>query len=146
MVKKLINKLIGGEIMVEKNPLIIGTVFTLASYIILSTAQQGGINGLIVFLLGGILLGFLIAQKKDSSLNIKNLAINGVILGIITGILSITVLLVEMDSMGIGYQIDGTIVVPIIILFISYVIAAIAGVIIGNYSRVEFLNNLSLEQ
>ncbi len=132
--------------MVEKNPLIIGTVFTLASYIILSTAQQGGINGLIVFLLGGILLGFLIAQKKDSSLNIKNLAINGVILGIITGILSITVLLVEMDSMGIGYQIDGTIVVPIIILFISYVIAAIAGVIIGNYSRVEFLNNLSLEQ
>ena len=132
--------------MVEKNPLIIGTVFTLASYIILSTAQQGGINGLIVFLLGGVLLGFLIVQNKDSSLNIKNLAINGVILGIITGILSITVLLVEMDSMGIGYQIDGTIILPITILFISYVVAAIAGVIIGNYSRAEFLNNLSLEQ
>ena len=132
--------------MVETKPLIIGTVFTLASYIILSTAQQGGINGLIVFLLGGVLLGFLIAHKKDSSSNIKNLAINGVILGLITGLLSIIVLLVEMISMGIGYQLDGTIIVPIVILFVSYVIAALAGVIIGNYSRVEFLNNLSLEQ
>lgn len=132
--------------MVEVRPLIIGTVFTLASYIILTTAQQGGINGLIVFLLGGVILGFLITSKKDIATNIKNLLINGVIFGLITAIISIIILLVEMVIMGISYQIDSTITVPLLILLVSYVIGSIAGVIIGNYTREEFLSNFAIEK
>jgi hypothetical protein len=132
--------------MVELRPIIIGTIFTLASYIILSTAQQGGINGLIVYLLGGVLVGFIIASKKDITSNIKNLLVNGVIFGLITGIISLIILVIELIILGGGYEIDGTIIIPLLILLVSDLIIAIAGVIIGNFTREEFLNHLAVEK
>lgn len=131
--------------MVELRPLIIGTIFTIASYIILSSAQQGGINGLIVYLLGGVLVGFLITSQKDKVSNIKKLLVNGVILGLITGILSIIILIIQLIVLGIGYQIDNTIIIPLLILLVSYLIAAVVGVFIGNYTRQEFLNSITTE-
>jgi hypothetical protein len=124
--------------MVEWRPLIIGVVLTLASYLILSFAQQGGINAAITFLLGGLLVGFIIKPKIEYIDKIKDFVTYGLILGVISSLISIAILLIQMYYVGLSTLFDNTILVPLLILFVSDVIASLAGVIIGTFTREEY--------
>lgn len=128
--------------MVGWRPIIIGTVFTLATYIILSIAQQGGINGVIAFILGGVLLGFIIKPEIDKGTKIKYLLIYGLILGLITGLISIVILIIQLVSVGLSDLLAASIVIPVLEVLVSYIIAALAGVIIGNFAREEYTESI----
>lgn len=128
--------------MVEWRPLIVGIVFTLAVYIILSIAQQGGINGVIAFILGGVLVGFIIKPKTVNKTKIKDLLIYGLILGIITGLISILILIIQMITVGLSDLLTTSIIIPVLEVIFAYIIASLAGVIIGNFAREEYIKSL----
>jgi hypothetical protein len=129
--------------MVEWRPIIIGTVLTITSYIILSYAQQGGINAAITFLLGGVLVGFIIKPKIGYIDKIKDFVAYGLILGVVSSVISIIILLIQMYYVGLSTLFDATIIVPLLILFVSDVVASLAGVIIGIFSREEYTKSLT---
>jgi hypothetical protein len=117
-------------------PLGLGIAIILAIYIILASANQGGLNALIGFLLGGIAVGFLIEGE------ITNISIHGVILGLVAGLISIVILLIQLvnSSLLAGIEIYG-LTVSVLILLIYDVIAALVGSILGNLVRVEYKNS-----
>ncbi len=119
--------------LIKWGPLAIGVALILAIYVTLATANQGGQNSLFGFLLGGIGLGFLIEAK------LKEILINGVILGIVAGLISITILLIQLvtSSLITGVEISGLIISVLILLFYD-VIAALVGSILGNFVRAEY--------
>ncbi|HEY0196525.1 MAG TPA: hypothetical protein VGC02_03025 [Methanobacterium sp.] len=119
--------------LIKWGPLAIGVALILAIYVTLATANQGGQNSLFGFLLGGIGLGFLIEAK------LKEILINGVILGIVAGLISITILLIQLvtSSLITGVEISGLIILVLILLFYD-VIAALVGSILGNFVRAEY--------
>jgi hypothetical protein len=129
--------------MVEWRPLIIGIVLVIVSYIILSYAQQGGINAAITFLLGGVLVGFIIKPKIEYIDKIKDFATYGLILGVVSSVISIAILLIQMYFVGLSTLFDTTIIVPLLILLVSDVVASLAGVIIGSFSREEYTKSIT---
>lgn len=125
--------------MVEKNsliewrPLVVGLAVILAIYIILATANQGGQNALFGFLLGGIVLGFILNKK------IHGVAVNGIILGIIAGIITSVILVIQIYTSDLASMLNTTqIIVPVAILILYDVIATLAGTILGKFVREEY--------
>lgn len=119
--------------LIKWGPLAIGVAIILAIYLLLATANQGGQNSLFGFLLGGIVLGFLIEAK------IKGILIHGVILGVIAGLISITILLIQLVTSPLitGVDISGLIISVLILLFYD-IIATLVGSILGNFVRAEY--------
>ena len=133
--------------MVEWRPIIIGIIFTVTSYVILSFAQQGGINGVIVFLLGGVLLGFTIKPKVDYNAKAKHLLTYGLILGIISSLITIVILLIQAYTAGLSYIFDSSIIIPLLEVIASDTVAVIIGVIVGNFTREEYTKStLNIER
>ncbi len=133
--------------MVEWRPIIIGVVFTVASYLILSFAQQGGINGVIVFLFGGAILGYIIKPEIDYKAKAKQLLTYSLIFGLISGVISIIILVIQAYTAGLTYIFDSSLIIPLLTVLVTDIVAAIAGVIIGNFAREEYnKSTISIEQ
>jgi len=128
--------------MVEWRPIIIGIIFTVTSYVILSFAQQGGINGVIAFILGGVFVGFIIKPEIGNERKIKHLLTYGLILGVITGLISIVILIIKLVSVGLVDLLAASIIIPVLEVLVSYIIAALAGVVIGNFAREEYTQSI----
>lgn len=128
--------------MVEWRPLIIGTVFTLAIYTILSFSEQGGINALIAFLLGGFVVGVIIEAKINYIEKIKHSLIHGAVLGVIAGLITVVILVIELVVVGLASILGTSIIVSVLILLVADVIAALAGVILGNFTRAEYIKSI----
>lgn len=128
--------------MVEWRPVIIGTIFVIVTYLILSLAENGGVNAVISFLLGGLVVGFIIASKTSYTEKIKYSLIHGAILGVIASVISIVILLVQIVIVGL-ISILGTSIIPSVLILLAYnIIAALAGVIIGNFARAEYIKSI----
>ena len=121
--------------MVEWRRILIGAVFIVAIYFILAFASQGGENALFGFLLGGIAVGFIIDTK------LKGLLIHGIILGVVAGLVTVIILLIQIVSYGLVSQIGTGIIFSILILLTYDVVAALAGVVLGNSIRVEYIKS-----
>ena len=91
--------------MVEWRPIIIGIIFIIVTYLILSLAENGGVNAVISFLLGGLIVGFIIASKISYTEKIKYSLIHGAILGVIASVISIVILLIQIAIVGLIYEI-----------------------------------------
>jgi len=124
--------------MVEWRPIILGVVLIVASYLILSYAQQGGINAVITFLIGGVLVGFIIKTKIEYIDILKQFVTYGLIVGAISSLITIVILLIQMYTLGLSTIFDSSILVPLLIVFVSDVVATLVGVIIGIFSREEY--------
>ena len=128
--------------MVEWRPLIIGTAFVIVTYLILSLAENGGVNAVISFLLGGLIVGFIIASKISYTEKIKYSLLHGAVLGIIAGVISIVILLIQIAAVGLS-SILGTSIIPSVLILLAYnIIAALAGVTIGNFARAEYIKSI----
>ena len=128
--------------MVEWKPVIIGTAFVIATYLLLSLAENGGVNAVISFLLGGLIVGFIITSKISYTEKIKYSLIHGAILGVIASVISIVILIIQIAIVGL-ISILGTSIIPsVLILFVYNLIAALAGVIIGNFARAEYIESI----
>jgi hypothetical protein len=125
------------ESIIKWRPLIISIAIILAIYSLLATATQGGENALFGFLLGGIALGFLINAK------IRDVLINGVILALITGLVSLIILFIQIATNGLlsSYTTSG-LIEALLILLVYDIIAVLVGVVIGNVSRFEYLKSI----
>jgi hypothetical protein len=128
--------------MVEWRPVIIGTIFVIATYLILSLAENGGVNAVISFLLGGLIVGFIIASKISYIEKIKYSLIHGAILGVIAGVISIIILIIQLVVVGLSSLLDTSIIPSVLILLAYNIIAALAGVIIGNFARAEYITSV----
>jgi len=127
--------------MVEWRPITIGVVLIVVSYFILSYAQQGGINAVITFLIGGVLVGFIIKTKIEYIEIIKKFVTYGLIVGAISSLITIVILIIQMYTLGLLTTFDSSILVPLLIVFVSDVIATLTGVIIGIFSREEYIKS-----
>ena len=125
------------ESIIKWRPLIIGIAIILAIYLLLATAVQGGENALFGFLLGGIALGYLTNAK------IRNVLINGVILALITGLVTLVILFIQIATNGLlsSYTTSG--LIEALLTLLAYdIIAVLVGVVIGNVSRFEYLKSI----
>jgi hypothetical protein len=98
---------------------------------------QGGENALFGFLLGGIALGYLTNAK------IRNVLINGVILALITGLVTLVILFIQIATNGLlsSYTTSG--LIEALLTLLAYdIIAVLVGVVIGNVSRFEYLKSI----
>ncbi len=127
--------------MVEWRPIIIGIVLTITSYLILSFAQQGGINAVITFLIGGVLVGFIIKPKIEYIEIVTQFAINGIILGAISSLITIAILLIQMYTLGLSTIFDSSILIPLLIVFVSDVVGTLVGIAIGYFTREEYIKS-----
>lgn len=122
---------------IKWRPLVVGIAIILAIYIILASANQGGENALLGFLLGGIVLGFLIEGK------IKEILIHGAVLGVVAGLISIVILLIQLvNSEFISMLATSQIAVSVLILLVYDVISALVGSVLGNFVRTEYRRSL----
>ena len=128
--------------MVERRSLIIGIVFTIVAYIILSLAEDGGVNAVIAFLLGGVVVGFIIEEKLSYVAKIKYSLIHGAILGVIAGVLSIAVLIIQLVIVGLASILGTSIIISVLILLAYEVIAALAGAVLGNFIKAEYTRSI----
>ena len=125
------------ESIIKWRPLIISIAIILAIYLLLATAVQGGENALFGFLLGGIALGYLTNAK------IRNVLINGVILALITGLVTLVILFIQIATNGLlsSYTTSG--LIEALLTLLAYdIIAVLVGVVIGNISRSEYLKSI----
>lgn len=128
--------------MVEWRPVIIGTIFVIVTYLILSLSEDGGVNAVISFLLGGLVVGFIIASKISYTEKIKYSLIHGAILGVVAGVISIVILIIQIVIVGL-ISILGTSIIPSVLILLAYnIIAALAGAIIGNFARAEYIKSI----
>lgn len=128
--------------MVEWRPLIIGIVFVIVTYLILSLAENGGVNAVLSFLLGGIIVGFIIKSRISYKEKIKYSLIHGVILGVIASVISVVILLIQIATVGLISILGTGIIISVLILIAYDIIATLAGVIIGNFARAEYIKSV----
>lgn len=128
--------------MVEWRALIIGIIFTTVTYFIFSLAQQGGVNGVIAFLIGGVVVGFMIEAKINYIARIKYSLVHGAILGIITSLISIGILLIQIVYVGLASILGTSIITSVLILFAYDVIATLVGAVLGNFIKVEHAKSI----
>lgn len=118
---------------IKWRPLIIGIAITLAIYIILASASQGGENALLGFLIGAIVVGFLIEAK------ITRILVHGALLGVIAAIISLIILVIQLVISGLisAFPIN-SLLISLGILFVYDLIVSLVGSVFGNVARVEY--------
>jgi hypothetical protein len=114
----------------KPRPVIIGVAMVLTLYVI-SDIISGISLVLPAFLLAGIAVGFMINETE------KNGAINGVMLGLIGGLIVNGILILMMFLQGYGDYLVSIISTCLIYLVLEIVIAAVGGVF-GSLIRCEF--------
>ncbi|MGB9980165.1 DUF5518 domain-containing protein [Methanobacterium sp.] len=128
--------------MVERRSLIIGIAFTISAYFILSLSEDGGVNAVIAFLLGGVVVGFIIEEKLNYAAKMKYSLTHGIILGIIAGVISIVILIIQLVLVGLASILGTSIIISVLILLAYDIIAALVGAVIGNFIKAEYRRNI----
>jgi hypothetical protein len=128
--------------MVERRSLVLGIAFTIAAYFILSLSEDGGVNAVIAFFLGGAVVGFIIEEKLNYAAKIKYSLTHGAIIGITAGVISIIILIIQLVIVGLASILGVSIITSVLILLAYDVVAALAGAILGNFIKLEYARNI----
>ena len=128
--------------MVEWKPLILGIIFTIVAYIVLSLAENGGVNAVIAFLLGGIIVGLIIEEKLNYVAKIKYSLTHGTIFGVIAGVISVVILVVQLFIVGLTSILGTSIITSVLILLAYDIIVGLAGAVLGNFIKTEFIKSI----
>lgn len=137
--KKKINMEV--KVMIERKPLILGTILTLAIYIVFMLSNGGTMISLIGFILAGVLVGFIIDTKIDTKDKVKYSLVHGAILGVVAGVIVVVILIIELLASGLGSYLGSSLIISVLLILVYDIIAATIGVLIGNFSNDEYLKH-----
>jgi uncharacterized membrane protein YeaQ/YmgE (transglycosylase-associated protein family) len=123
--------------LVKWRPIIIGVIIVVALYVI-SDIISGISLILPTFLLAGIIVGFMINGSE------KYGAVNGVILGVIGGLIVNLFLIAYYYYLGYGDYISSILLYSLMNLVLQIVVATVGGAL-GSVIRTEFMKEVQLE-